>query len=169
MEGRNWDRCPLCKEAPSIVWMLSCYLSRYREPWGSLFWIWLDGCYANMPPTTFAKQSTELKPVHTYDGLGTENWTTQWLTLGVIFACINFRFGTSRHGGSQVFESMTGLLLNLPMSAPVFPRSSVRRWMLQQRKLEISCKFPYQMRDSTSQIICHHWPCFLQAWWHPCN
>lgn len=67
-----------------------------------------------MPPTTFAKQSTELKPVHTYDGLGTENWTTQWLTLGVIFACINFRFGTSRHGGSQVFESMTGLLLNLP-------------------------------------------------------
>ena len=42
-----------------------------------------------MPPTTFAK-STELKPVHTYNGLPTENWTTELLTLGVIFACINF-------------------------------------------------------------------------------
>ena len=82
-------------------------LARYGEPWGSLFWIWLDGCYTNMSPTTFAKQSTELKPLHTYNGLPTENWTTQWLTSGVIFACINFRFGTS------VFESMTGLLLNL--------------------------------------------------------
>ena len=87
VEGRNWNRCPLCKEAPSVVWMLS--LSMYREPWGSLFWVCLDGCYTNMPPTTFAK-STELKPVHTYNGLPTENWTTELLTLGVIFACINF-------------------------------------------------------------------------------